>query len=289
MEKFLHFPLNISIILLIIFTLIIIIKYIIGFVKTIKEKKWLKFIFMISVILFVVLIYILEKYVMCSIFRAFSFYLLYIILVITIPLVVIGFAILKKYKNKTNQILTIVFTIIFTIIIYICQYDTLSINSKKVLDIFDEYSLKEIFYTKKQAKKEEKFTIDSFNGYIQKMAKKMYLDKYDIVQILNIANLRKDKIKIIYKDDHENITIEKTNKDEGWKEEILEKLEGNYYKFNCDYEVTDYNSPYVKNIILTIEKYQEEEIQNTKEVNEDIIIKGKLRPDLVKRIDKYEN
>ncbi len=225
---------------------------------------------------------------MNSIFRAFGFYLVYIAAVIIIPLIIIGIAILKKYKNNRNQVIAITFSIICTIIIYACQYQVLTQYTKNVLEIIDNYSLKEIFYTKEKAKQEEKNTIDSFNGYIQKMAKQMYIDKFDVTQILNIANSRKDIIKVIYKDVDKNIDIEKTNKDENWQNEILEKAEGNYYKFNCDYKLIDNSSSYVKDIVLTIEKYQNDTLE-VNEINQNIIIEGQLRPDLVNRVDKYEN
>ena len=80
------------------------------------------------------------------------------------------------------------------------------------------------------------------------MDKEGYIDKFDVENILNIADNRTDRIIVQYID--ENQTIELNNIDNELKNELESKIEGNYFKFNYEHKNNE--------TTIYIEKYQNE-------------------------------
>ena len=105
------------------------------------------------------------------------------------------------------------------------------------------------------------------------MTTKGFVNKSDVEYIINIASLRSEKVIVNYKFDNETITI--SNKDDNFKETITNNLKWDYYKFDYTYE----NSI----VTINIEKYAN--LQESEEKNDDIILTGTIRNDLIQNTE----
>lgn len=248
----------------------IIYRYILSIIESIKNKKKLKPVLMIIFAILILGILIVLKIVSATFFANIMLPLIYIIGVIVIPLIIIGMIILGNSKTPKKITFTII-AIILTIGIYILNYNYLYIGSLAVTQNIDDFI--------KINKNTSEYNLIYLQNYKQKMDKEGYIDKFDVENILNIADNRTDRIIVQYID--ENQTIELNNIDNELKNELESKIEGNYFKFNYEHKNNE--------TTIYIEKYQNE-LNENQEKNEEITIAGALPNYEINNIKKeYEN
>lgn len=189
----------------------------------------------------------------------------YILAIVFIPLIFLAICVLRKGKYKKQLIIIIS---VLTIIIYAVSAKSLISSASLIIDTY-------------KILKEEKEGIGTditfLKNYEQKMAKENYIDRFDVTQIIDIADSKSKEIFINYTDVKSNINISITNKQDEEIKNLKDMLEANYYTFNYS---TD------GNIIINIERYFVEEYQN-EEKNNDIIIKGENQAEVIECKDEY--
>ena len=187
---------------------------------------------------------------------------IYIFTVIVIPIIVIGMILLRDMKTIKKVIAATIIAIL-TIGIYIIHYPYLKLCAEELsLDI-------EQFIETKTGSKQEidgqstEYNLVYLENYKQKMEKEGFLDKYNILNILKLADNRTDNIHVHYTEGTEELQF--NNEDNQLVEELGPKLQANTYKFSYTHknEQTD----------IYIEKYENQQIENT-EKNQDITING---------------
>lgn len=187
----------------------------------------------------------------------------YILSVVLIPLIILGFCILRKGKYKKA---TITIISILTVFIYAISAKSLVESASEIVAACTIKSVDESVGT----------DITFLKNYEQKMARDGYISKYDATQILNIADSKSKEILINYKDTSSNIDISTTNKNDEEMKNLKDMLETNYYIFNYS---TD------GNIIINIERYVSKETKSN-EKNDSIIITGDKKTDIIECVDR---
>ena len=174
----------------------------------------------------------------------------YILAVVLIPLVILGFCILRKGKYKKA---TITIVLILTVFIYAISAKSLVESASKIIAVCSIKSVDESVGT----------DITFLKNYEQKMARDGYISKYDANQILDIADSKSKEIFINYKDTSSNIDISTTNKNDEEIKNLKEILETNYYIFSysTDGEIT-----------INIERYVAKETKSYVPVVQDVQI-----------------
>ena len=234
-------------------------KYLLCIIELFQNKKRLKPLLLIGlgilIIAIAILLTITAKTFIYTILTPF----LYIVAVIVIPIIMIGIVLLKKDENKIRKIISTIILVIITIGIYYIHYDYLTGAAKSVIEKIGD------FVKEPQANVDsnhpQEYNLIYLENYKQKMETQGYLDKYDVQNILNIADNRTDYIIVHYDNGEEE--SEFNNVDNQLKEEISTKLEGNSYKFQYTHKngQTD----------IYIERYQSE-ISESEERNADIFL-----------------
>lgn len=264
-----------SIYLVLISATYIIYKYILTMIKNIKEKKKAPSIIMLGITIIAIIIAVVIKLQKRMSTIGITMSTIYLLGIIIIPLVMIGFAILGKSKNKSVQITKIVVSILLTIFIYTVNIPILITLSQNIINRIS-INMESIDATEKSDLEKGKINIDYLENYRQKMENKGYIDKYDVNNIIDIASKRTDDIIINYKNGQEE-SIEVTNKDQdNWKEKIQNSLEGDYYKFSYTYE-NNQSKIYIEKYIVNSETDE----KNIEDIN------GTERADLIEK--KYIN
>lgn len=187
----------------------------------------------------------------------------YILAVVLIPLVILGFCILRKGKYKKA---TITIVSILTVFIYAISAKSLVQSASKIVAACTISPVDEGVGT----------DITFLKNYEQKMARDGYISKYDATQILDIADSKSKEIFINYKDTSSNIDISTTNKNDEEIKNLKEILETNYYIFSYS---TD------EEITINIERYVAKETKSN-EKNDSIIITGGKRIDIIECVDR---
>lgn len=234
-------------------------RYLLCIIELFQNKKRLKPLLLIGlgilIIAIAILLTITAKTFIYTILTPF----LYIVAVIVIPIIMIGIVLLKKDENKIRKIISTIILVIITIGIYYIHYDYLTGAAKSVIEKIGD------FVKEPQANVDsnhpQEYNLIYLENYKQKMETQGYLDKYDVQNILNIADNRTDYIIVHYDNGEEE--SEFNNVDNQLKEEISTKLEGNSYKFQYTHKngQTD----------IYIERYQSE-ISESEERNADIFL-----------------
>lgn len=188
----------------------------------------------------------------------------YILAVVLIPLIILGFCILRKGKYKKATITIISILIVF---VYAISAKSLVESASKIVAVCTIKSVDESVGT----------DITFLKNYEQKMARDGYISKYDATQILDIADSKSKEILINYKDTSSNIDISTTNKNDEEMKNLKDMLETNYYIFNYS---TD------GNIIINIERYVSKETKSN-EKNDSIIITGDKIVDIIECVDRH--
>ena len=185
---------------------------------------------------------------------------IYIFTVIVIPIIVIGMILLRDMKTIKKVIAATIIAIL-TIGIYIIHYPYLKLCAEELsLDI-------EQFIETKTGSKQEidgqstEYNLVYLENYKQKMEKEGFLDKYNILNILKLADNRTDNIHVHYTEGTEELQF--NNEDNQLVEELGPKLQANTYKFSYTHknEQTD----------IYIEKY-ETNTSESEEKNADIFL-----------------
>lgn len=187
----------------------------------------------------------------------------YILAVVLIPLIILGFCILRKGKYKKATITIISILIVF---VYAISAKSLVESASKIVAVCTIKSVDESVGT----------DITFLKNYEQKMAREGYISKYDAIQILDIADSKSKEILINYKDTSLNINISTTNKNDEEMKNLKEMLETNYYIFS--YSTNG-------NIIINIERYVSKETKSN-EKNDSIIITGDKKTDIIECVDR---
>ena len=232
--------------------------YIINYFKTKKVKTILMVVIPIVLLTILGIIYGKEE-TFSSVIIMPS---LYILTVIVIPIIIIGMILLRDIK-KVQKVIATIIIVILTIGIYVINYPYLKLFAEELLPDIGQFI---------EAKTESKQEIDGqateynlvyLENYKQKMEKEGFLDKYDILNILKLADSRTDNIQVHYTEGTEEVQL--NNVDNQLVEELGPKLKANTYKFSYTHknEQTD----------IYIEKYENQQIENT-EKNQDITING---------------
>lgn len=279
-SRFFYLPtIKISIILLLLMFAIVVYKYLLTIMKNISNKKFVLPILMILLLICAVTgIWFIKdnvNYILRNIILMFIF----IFCVVCFPIIMLGMALTGNKKFKTIKIVITVFFIIF---IYAVNFSQVIEYAKDIIMNLQSYSLSEILVLRGKSSNQDISIAEGNNidrsylfNFAQVYEKQGYLDKYDITQILSIADSKSALTYINYKD--ENGTINITNKEDEKIKELEESLQGNYYKFS--YEGKDTQT------IINIEKYVVE-LPETNEENEDIVLHGIKDDSIIKNINK---
>ena len=232
--------------------------YIINYFKTKKVKTILMVVIPIVLLTILGIIYRKEETFSSAIIMPS----LYILTVIVIPIIIIGMILLRDIK-KVQKVIATIIIVILTIGIYVINYPYLKLFAEELLPDIGQFI---------EAKTESKQEIDGqateynlvyLENYKQKMEKEGFLDKYDILNILKLADSRTDNIQVHYTEGTEEVQL--NNVDNQLVEELGPKLKANTYKFSYTHKngQTD----------IYIEKYENQQTENT-EKNQDITING---------------
>ncbi len=219
-------------------------KYLLCIIEAFQNKKKSKPILMILfIVLVIVIAVILEleaRTFLATVFLPF----LYIIGIISIPLIIIGIILLEKSKNRKRKIILVIILIAITIGIYLVHYSYLTTATNSVISNIQSFFVSNEDDTTNTAE----YNLIYLENYKQKMETEGYLDKYDVENILRIVDSRIDNIIVHYNDGEEE--FEYNNMDNQLTDELGAKLEGDFYKFQYTHknEQTD----------IYIEKYQTE-------------------------------
>lgn len=188
---------------------------------------------------------------------------LYILLVVILPLIVIGFLILKNRKKQE-----IIIAIILVIALYgFCAKSLVDSASKIISEI-----------STTDASEDVGTDITYLKNYADKMSRNGYLSKYDVTQIINLSDAKSKEIFINYKDEDSNIDIKITNKQDEKIQELKESLKYDYYTFN--YNISDNND-----ITINIERYVIN--SSAKKEKNDFILTGAKNTEITENTYKY--
>ena len=242
----------------------IVYKYLLCIIEAFQNKKKCKSILMILFIVFVIAIAVIleleAKTFLATVFLPF----LYIIGIISIPLMILGTILLEESKNRKRKIILVIVLIAITIGIYMIHYSYLTTATRSVIS-----NIQSFFISDENTTNLAEYNLTYLENYKQKMENKGYLDKYDVENILRIVDSRTDNIIVHYHDGEED--FEYNNVDNQLTEELGAKLESDFYKFQYTHknEQTD----------IYIEKYESKTIENEETIKEaankkDILIIG---------------
>lgn len=263
-----------SLVILAIMFMIVLNKYIYAILKNFKQKKYLKSILLIALIIILFLTYIFLNQFNYQLKRIIL-YITIIIAYISFPLITLGVAILSDRKKK---VLNIIISVILLLYIYLFNGYWLFLTAKDIVAEISNTSFSELIEFKE--KDEFKTNITYLNNYTQKMARDGYLSQWDVKQILEITDSKSTEMFINYKDDVQNIELNITNKDDQKIDNLINNdLKSDYYKFN--YETNDKNE-----ITINIERYKITRNDYT-EKNEDIILTGDKNTNIIQNKHKY--
>ena len=160
----------------------------------------------------------------------------YILIIIVIPLIILGIAIIKS-KSYRKLIISIVTILIIA---------TYAIFAKSLIKSAE--TIISTISTEDAKSKDLGTDITYLKNYTEKISKNSYITKFDVEQIIDISDSKSKEIKINYKDSSDGTDITVSNKEDDKIKELKEILKADCYKFN--YEI-DNN----KQIIINIERY----------------------------------
>ena len=159
--------------------------------------------------------------------------MIFILIVVCVPLIILGFLILRNGKYKKQGI---ILGILLLLIIYLLNARNLYSSAYKIIQAFSASDVTET-----------KTDITFLKNYKEKFDRKGYLDKYDVQEIIEIADSKSTEIKINYKDEASNININITNKEDEQIQKLYDELKYDYYIFNYETNNDD--------IIINISRY----------------------------------
>lgn len=240
-------------------------RYLILILDLVENKKILKAILMLIIAIVTLIVVILVRQNITT--RAVLLWLSYIAGVIVLPLVIIGFSILDKKSNKVK----IIISVLIAIIIYISNFSQVSLATGFLISHISDKSISEIFGGSKKD-----INLTYLENYRQKQVRTLYLDKFDIQNILSTVDSRSDFVQIDYNTDSE--VIRTNNKEENWRQNLEDKLEWNYYKFEYDYK-DEQTTIYIQRYMSTTD------LAESNERNKDIIVEGTLKNNIIKNIN----
>ncbi len=261
-----------SILILIGMGIFILYKYIYAIFKMFKKKKFIIPILMILLVIFLTVGIFYIKNNVNSILKDSIISLIYILGIILIPMIILGFSVINQSKYKKIQI---VVSLLMLIYIYAINMELLVISAKMIITNLSNHSIYELL----EKDYDNNINLMYLEDYAQKFAKNGYLNKYDITQILDLTDKKSKEMTIYYKDETSDINIETTNKNDEEMEKLKNILKAEYYKYN-------YEKNGEKQIKIYIERYLLEQKLN-QEINEDIILKGNKNTEIIKNINKY--
>lgn len=187
---------------------------------------------------------------------------IYIFTVIVIPIIIIGMILLRNIKT-IKKVIASTIIVILAIGIYVINYPYLKLCAEELSSDIGQF-----VETKTESRQETDGQATEYNliyleNYKQKMENEGFLDKYDILNILKLADSRTDNIQMHYTDGTEELQL--NNVDNELVEDLGSKLQANTYKFSYTHkkEQTD----------IYIEKYEKQQTENI-EKNKDITING---------------
>lgn len=235
---------NIILIIMCIFVLYVYIKKIFKLIK--DKKKVLPIMMIILLVILAAIQLFIRRYISREI-RNTILYLEYIVAIIGVPVIILGYSILSTKKYRIVKIIVSCILILYT---YFANFGRLLEYAKYILINIPVYSL--------QSDSESKeINIDYLKNYSNKIEKNGYLSKYDITQILEYTDKKSAKMNVHYKDEIENIEINITNKQDEEMKNLSDSLKAEYYNFY-------YKKDEENNIDIYISRY----ITETEEFNE---------------------
>lgn len=241
-------------------------RYIKLIISDFSNKKILRPVILLIILAILIAICVVFNFVLSASLNNLFLITIYILGTILIPLILIGFALLNSNSSKKQKIKNTVLLIIFAVVIYAVNIPTLLVGATYI----NTYISNHIESNSKRP------NLEYLDNYTQRMTSKGFLYKSDVEYILKIASLRSEKVVVNYTFDGESISI--SNKDDNFKDTITQNLKWEYYKFNYTYE---------NNVVtINIEKYANTTVEEEK--NEDIVLAGTKRTDLIKNT-KAEN
>lgn len=261
-----------SILILIGMGIFILYKYIYAIFKMFKKKKFITAILMILLVIFLTVGIFYIKSNVNYILKNSIISLIYILGIILIPMIILGFTLINQSKYKKIKI---VVSLLMLIYIYAINMELLVVSAKMVIVNLSNHSIYELL----EKDYDNNVNLTYLEEYAQKFAKNGYLNKYDIIQILDLTDNKSKEMTIYYKDEISGINIETTNKNDEEMEKLKNILKAEYYKYH-------YEKNEEKQIKIYIERYSLEQKLN-QEINEDIVLKGTKNTEIIKNINKY--
>ena len=262
-----------AILLLVGMGIFILYKYIYTIFKMFKKKKVITPILMILLVIFLTVgIFYIENN-LNYILKNSIILLIYILGIICIPMIILGFSVINQ--SKYNKI-KIAVSLLLLIYIYTINMEFLVISAKMIITNLSNHSIYELL---EKEDEDDNVNLTYLEDYAQKFAKNGYLNKYDITQILDLTDKKSKEMTIYYQDEKSNINIETTNKNDEEMENLKNTLKAEYYKYH-------YEKDEEKQIKIYIERYLLEQETN-QEKNEDIVLKGTKNTEIVENVNKY--
>ena len=205
----------------------IVYKYIIYIIQLLQNKKKLKPIILIGLAILIIVLAILVTTYSATFTSNILVPFLYIVCIITAPIILIGMIILGTHQNRKKKIIYTIITIIITIIIYLITYPYLAQTAKNIIGGIENFIVSK---ESKNSNQSMEYNLIYLENYKDKMETEGYLDKYDIQKILTIVDSRTDNIIVHYIDGEEETQY--NNVDNQLSDELGSKLESNSYKFS---------------------------------------------------------
>lgn len=237
-------------------------KYLMYIITCFSNKKLLKPILLLLLLAIVITICIIFNFVLSSSIKHLFLMIVYILGTIFIPLILLAIILLNKNSSRKSKVKKSILIVVFALIIYIINIPTLLVSSTYITTYISNH----LDQTTQGP------NLEYLNNYEQRMVTKGFLYRSDVEYIINIAELRSEKVIVNYKFDDETITI--SNKDENFKDKITTNLKWEYYKFSYTY-TNDI-------VTINIEKYAN--TQENEEKNSNIILAGNMRNDLIQNV-----
>lgn len=246
LSRFVNVPGKVaSIVILFLMFMFVLYKFICSILKLFANKKFIRSILLIFLVGIAVFGVCFIKDNINYLLRNVILMLVFILGVVCLPLILLGFAILNNSKFK---ILFIIISIALIVFNYSYNFSYVMDYAQIIVNTFSNYSLENLFSLRE---KEEKADTSYLESYTQKYAKNGYLSQFDIKTMLDIIDSKSMKINVNYKDEMQKSYFKITNKDDEDMAELKENLKSDFYKFNFE---NDNN-----NLTVNIERYMIEE------------------------------
>ena len=163
-------------------------KYLMYIITCFSNKKLLKPILLLLLLAIVITICIIFNFVLSSSIKHLFLMIVYILGTIFIPLILLAIILLNKNSSRKSKVKKSILIVVFALIIYIINIPTLLVSSTYITTYISNH----LDQTTQGP------NLEYLNNYEQRMATKGFLYRSDVEYIINIAELRSEKVIVNY-------------------------------------------------------------------------------------------